>query len=302
MKSGVRLILGKLSEAIERGAHARILTTDYLQVTDADALAQLLDLAESSHNSDGSLQLRLFSDPLTSFHPKAYLFSSATRSDARGFVGSSNLSLSGIETGVEWSLRTELVAPMLKSFDALWGDARTREVDHALLRDYRTRWKPSAGRAVEVGIETEPAEEAPNPRPIQEEALLALTQTRADGFGAGLVVMATGLGKTWLAAFDSASSGFGRTLFVAHREEILRQSRDVFRRVRPDAELGLYFGDEKQPDADVVFASVQTLVRHLDEFAPDEFDYVVVDEFHHAAASSYRKVIDHFRHRGSCSD
>ena len=110
-----------------------------------------------------------------------------------------------------------------------------------------------------------------------------------------MVVMATGLGKTWLAAFDSAA--FGRTLFVAHREEILRQSRDVFRQVRPAAELGLYMGTEKQPNADVVFASVQTLVNHLDDFSRDEFDYMVIDEFHHAAAASYRKVIDHFAPR-----
>ena len=79
------------------------------------------------------------------------------------------------------------------------------------------------------------------------------------GFRRGLVVMATGLGKTWLAAFDTARPQFRRVLFVAHREEILRQSLDVFRRVQPDADLGLYYGGEKQPDARVLFASVQTL-------------------------------------------
>jgi superfamily II DNA or RNA helicase len=94
--------------------------------------------------------------------------------------------------------------------------------------------------------------------------------------------MATGLGKTWLAAFDAARPQFRRVLFVAHREEILRQSLEVFRRVQPDADLGLFYGGEKQPEARVLFAGVQVLAANLHRFAPGRFDYVVVDEFHHA--------------------
>ena len=122
-----------------------------------------------------------------------------------------------------------------------------------------------------------------------------MEQTRLQGFRRGLVVMATGLGKTWLAAFDTARPQFRRVLFVAHREEILRQSLEVFRRVQPDADLGLYYGGEKQPDARVLFAGVQTLAGNLDQFEADRFDYIVIDEFHHAAARSYRRVIDHFQ-------
>ena len=135
----------------------------------------------------------------------------------------------------------------------------------------------------------------PAPRPVQRETLAALEQTRIEGFRRGLVVMATGLGKTWLAAFDAARPQFRRVLFVAHREEILRQSLDVFRRVQPDADLGLYYGGEKQHDARVLFASVQTLAVNLHRFAADRFDYIVIDEFHHAAAASYRRVIAHFQ-------
>ncbi len=106
-------------------------------------------------------------------------------------------------------------------------------------------------------------------------------------------IFATGLGKTYLAAFDSAD--FERVLFVAHREEILQQALVTFQRVRPEATLGLYSGKQKDPHADVLFAMVQTLQGKLDEFEPRRFDYMVVDEFHHATADSYRKVIDHFR-------
>jgi len=135
----------------------------------------------------------------------------------------------------------------------------------------------------------------PAPRPVQRDAITALEQTRLEGFRRGLVVMATGLGKTWLAAFDTARPQFRRVLFVAHREEILRQSLEVFRRVQPDADLGLYYGGAKQSGARILFAGVQTLAGNLDHIEPDRFDYIVIDEFHHAAARSYRRVIEHFQ-------
>jgi type I site-specific restriction endonuclease len=101
---------------------------------------------------------------------------------------------------------------------------------------------------------------------------------------------ATGLGKTWLSAFDSCRPEFRRILFVAHREEILTQALKTFRRIRPRASLGNYNGTDKVPDADVLFASIQTLgrQRHLKAFERDCFDYNIVDEVQHAAAATYR--------------
>ena len=316
MKSGLARIIWPLEDALDRGAHVRILTTDYLAITDPDALTQLTDLAEGD---DRRLEVRLFSGGSVAFHPKAYIFWSSAGEAAAGYVGSSNLSASGIDGGVEWNLGVARVEQLVAGFESLWADERTRRLNARTLSDYRETWRQSARRvtAPQPDPDSEPAEEsrpdapeeilrhltgvaeeAPTqpvaPRPIQSEALAALEQTRADGFDRAFVVMATGLGKTWLAAFDSARPGFRRVLFVAHREEILRQSREVFRRVRPDADLGLFVGDEKVRDSEVVFASVQTLHRHLDRFAPAAFDYVVIDEFHHAAASTYRRVLGHF--------
>jgi superfamily II DNA or RNA helicase/diadenosine tetraphosphate (Ap4A) HIT family hydrolase/HKD family nuclease len=289
MKSGLAQIHGGLVDALDRGAKIRVLTTDYLTVTDADALARLLDLTEVRPDA---VAARVFHDPATSFHPKAYLFSSADGTVAATFVGSNNLSAAGIAGGIEWAIGADRAAPLLTAFERLWSDPRSQPLTHGLLADYRRRWQPAVHTA---GMVPEPPATAPAPRPIQQEALAALVQTRLQGFRRGLVVMATGLGKTWLAAFDTARPQFRRVLFVAHREEILRQSLDVFRRVRPDVDLGLYYGGAKQPGASVLFASVHTLAGNLDRFAPDRFDYVVVDEFHHAAASSYRRIIDHFQ-------
>ena len=290
MKSGLAIIARPLEDAIERGARARILTTDYLEITDADALARLLDLADSFGDR---LEVRVFSDASTSFHPKAYLFWAADGAAARAYVGSSNLSASGIDGGVEWSVGVDQVTALVAGYERLWSDPRSHPLSHELLRDYRARWHPH--RLAPPEVEPEPPAEPPSPRPVQREALDALEQTRLAGHAAGLVVMATGLGKTWLAAFDTARPQFRRILFVAHRDEILRQSRDVFRMVQPDADLGLFTGTEKNPGARIVFASVQTLAGRLEEFDPDEFDYIVVDEFHHAAARTYRRLIDHFR-------
>ncbi|MGV8989725.1 MAG: DEAD/DEAH box helicase family protein [Cypionkella sp.] len=146
-------------------------------------------------------------------------------------------------------------------------------------------------------LDAEPGDAVPEPHEIQRAALVALVDARAHGLRRGLVVLATGLGKTWLAAFDSQP--FARVLFVAHREEILTQAMSSFRRIRPEARFGRYDGSEKTDDAELIFASIQTLgaAHHLRRFAPDAFDYIVVDEFHHAAASSYRSLLDHFTPR-----
>ena len=136
----------------------------------------------------------------------------------------------------------------------------------------------------------------PTPHEVQEEALKALAEARGDGKRSGMVVMATGLGKTWLSAFDFRAAGGKRGLFIAHRDEILSQAAVTWARLLPDRRIGFFDGERKDAHADLVFASIGTLSRrkHLQGFAADAFDYIVVDEFHHAAAASYRRVIHHF--------
>ena len=234
MKSGVDLIADHLEIALQRGARIRFLTTDYLSITDPDALTRLLDLADRPDLDEGQLQLRVFHDPKVSFHPKAYLFRSTSSAVAGGFVGSSNLSRSGIRSGVEWNLGVDQIGPLVDSFERLWGDSRCASVDARWVGEYRSQRPPvSVPRTPppEASIDVEPPRQPVNPWPVQNEALRALEETRIQGFRRGLVVMATGLGKTLLAAFDSNRPDFRRVLFIAHREEILRQSRDASRTV-----------------------------------------------------------------------
>ena len=309
LESGVDRVFEHLRDLLDRGGRLRLLTGDYLGITEPNALMRLLDL-------EGNVERRIFETGITfgpspqvvrSFHPKAYIFE---RNDAgTAFVGSSNLSASALTTAVEWNYRVVSSRDgvgfdqTVAAFESLFTHPNAKLLDAPWIERYRQRrtiQRPIV-EAAEVPLEAPKAPVEPNE--IQRAALSALEDTRAAGNHAGLVVLATGLGKTWLSAFDTARPEFYRVLFVAHREEILNQALDTFRRIRPEARLGHYTGEIKDPNAEVVFASIQTLSRreHLERFSPGTFDYVVVDEFHHAAASSYRKLIAHFR-PGSCLD
>ncbi|HEV8483775.1 MAG TPA: DUF3427 domain-containing protein, partial [Blastocatellia bacterium] len=299
MRSGLELIHPYLEELLSREGRLRILTGDYMGATEPEALLRLLDL-------HGNIERRVFETtvghadlPLArSFHPKAYVFHHRDGSSA-AFVGSSNLSANALRTGVEWNYRvisSQDAAGFIeitKAFDSLFHSPATVELTPDWVAEYDLR-RPHL--IDQVALEwVHPYLAPPPPHPIQQEALTALEATRKEGHKAGLVVLATGLGKTWLSAFDSAP--FKRVLFVAHREEILGQALESFRRVRPTDYLGRYSGQEKSPGAAVLFASIQTLshTKHLQRFSPTAFDYIVVDEFHHAEARTYRRLIDYFR-------
>jgi superfamily II DNA or RNA helicase/HKD family nuclease len=284
MRSGTELLDGPLRAALLRGADVQLLTTDYLDVTEPDALQALLGL-------QGRFELRVYSHERRSFHPKAFLFERADGS-GRAFVGSSNLSRMGLRDGVEWTwsvLDFDAGQPLHElrtRFDELWNGPNVYPVSRGWIDAYRARRSPRP-----FG-ESPPAEATgPQPRPAQQLALLELERLRVDGHRRALVVAATGLGKTFLAAFDARDAN--RVLFIAHREELLRQAADAFAAVYPSRSSGYVADGRLELDCDVVFASVQTLSRE-DFLAKNDlsrFDYVVIDEFHHAAADSYQRVL-----------
>ena len=284
MRSGTELLDGPLRAALLRGADVQLLTTDYLDVTEPDALQTLLGL-------QGRFELRVYSHERRSFHPKAFLFERADGS-GRAFVGSSNLSRMGLRDGVEWTwsvLDFDAGQPLHElrtRFDELWNGPDVYPVSPGWIDAYRARRSPRP-----FG-EPPPAEATgPQPRPAQQLALLELERLRLDGHRRALVVAATGLGKTFLAAFDARDAN--RVLFIAHREELLRQAAAAFAAVYPSRGIGYVADGRLELDCDVVFASVQTLSREdfLAKNDLSQFDYVVIDEFHHAAADSYQRVL-----------
>ncbi len=297
--TGLRLIQEALLDALKRGATLRIVTGDYLAITDPHALRYLMLLKEAG------AQVRVFeSGGKQSFHMKAYLFcrsDSGLMKEGCAFIGSSNISNSALKNGLEWNLRVDWAEDqdrfdkIFVEYDKIFNEDRCKDLTHPWIDEYVRRIpearvfsvaEPGADEIVKVPI----------PHPVQHQALSALTATRDEGFRRGLVVMATGLGKTWLAAFDCKAMGAKRILFVAHREEILEQAEQTFVRIMPDAIVGKYNGKEHELNVDMLFASIQTLgkARHLEKFRKGHFDYVVVDEFHHAAARTYRQLLSHF--------
>ncbi|MBE1555506.1 DEAD/DEAH box helicase family protein [Sporosarcina limicola] len=316
MQSGVRLVLPHLQEAIARGAEVKILVGDYLFITQPEALALLVEHVPQA-------EIHLYESRGTSFHPKAYLF----RSDAQShvIVGSSNLSKSALTKGVEWSIHAPstvdevLFETAVAEFMKLFLSSNTVRVNSETIARYKEDyleanqttglsqvWEPQDEIEVMFGTPAEQevifeesasyvTKQAPlTPRPVQLLALEALQQTREEDYTKALVVLATGLGKTYLAAFFAKS--FKRVLFIAHREEILLQAKESFSHVHPTRTAGIYNSFVKEDDADFLFASVFTLASdfHLKRFQPDAFDLIVIDEFHHATAPTYERILNYF--------
>lgn len=316
MKSGVEVIKEPLQRAAERGADIKICAGDYLYVTQPEALRQLITIHPN-------IEVRLWKSDGVSFHPKAYLFEN--EDDGYFIIGSSNLSRSALTSGVEWNIgvpkcvEENVFAEVMNEFLTLFYAEQTVQVNAETLKQYEQQYDDYHQRhtnlvrqwtkleEVELMLPTTKKEETEmiyderasygtiQPRFAQVEALAQLEATYEEGYDRAMVVMATGLGKTYLAAFFARK--FQRVLFVAHREEILHQAKRSFAQVLSDKTFGIYDGKVKEGQADVVFASIFTLSmkKHLTTFAKDAFDLIVIDEFHHAAAKSYERVLSYFQ-------
>lgn len=303
MESGVKLIVEELKLLKKRQIPIRILTGNYLNITQPSALYLIKDLLGDS------VDLRFFNDPNRSFHAKSYFFEYDNGKEM--YIGSSNLSKSAWTNGVEWNFKiTQKEHPedynyYYQTFEDLFYNHSIIITDSEL-DFYSKNWKKNKIHqtiplVVNENIEaSEPITsnyvELFEPRGAQIEALYHLKKTREDGFKKGLVVAATGIGKTYLAAFDSRE--FKRVLFVAHRDEILKQAGRSFKNVRHLNEVGYFNANQKDTQKDIIFASVQSLGKKevLDSgiFEPDSFDYIVIDEFHHAVAKNYQNIIEFF--------
>lgn len=300
MESGVRLILNDLKTALDRGVQIRILTGNYLGITQPSALYLL------KNELGNRVDMRFYNDKHRSFHPKAYIFHYENYEDI--YIGSSNISRSALTSGIEWNYRLNS-QDNHKDFVLFYDTFQDLFENHSIIIDdnelkrYSKNWhKPAVSKdlarydAVEDNSDT-PVRKLFQPMGPQIEALYALADSRSEGATKGLVHAATGIGKTYLAAFDSAK--YQKVLFVAHREEILKQAAISFRNVRQSNDYGFFYGKQKDKDKSVIFASVATLGRseYLTEnyFAPDYFDYLIIDEFHHAVNDQYQRIINYFK-------
>ena len=337
MDSGVKLIQKDLEEIKDKNIPIRILTGNYLNITQPSALYLLKDILGDK------VDLRFYNDTKRSFHAKAYIFEKDNEGEI--FVGSSNLSRSAWTSGIEWNYRIDKKTNSedFNYFKTMFEDLFLNHsiiVNDEELERYSKTWKRPKiysninNKREDINYVYEENRNSNitsmfEPRGAQIEALYELKKTRLDGNDKALVVAATGIGKTYLAAFDSRE--FNRVLFVAHREEILKQAYESFANVRTDKRrainldeeklvadkeeileykvnnkttqeyeynMGFFMNSTKETKKDIIFASVQSLgkEKYLNEryFDKGYFDYIVVDEFHHAVSKNYQNIINYF--------
>ncbi|MGL5359603.1 MAG: DEAD/DEAH box helicase family protein, partial [Shewanella sp.] len=301
--SGLDLLFDPLLDALQSGASLKLLTSDYLCISHPVALRRLMLLAERG------AKCKIFVCGQQSFHMKSYIFIRSEQDEiieGCAWIGSNNISKTALLHSHEWALRHDFELPLTspaalefahirKQFEAIFNHNQSQSLTHEWIDSYLSRYqhtKQQRGIAAVSLYEEQEHIEPPTPNAVQMEALAALKASREQGFSRGLVVLATGMGKTWLAAFDTLQTAAKKVLFVAHREEILIQAEKTFNQLMPEAKTGSYNGLYQDEKADYLFASVATLGKqqHLQRFAADHFDYIVVDEFHHAAAKSYRQL------------
>lgn len=299
MESGVRMLLKDLKDAMDSGTKIRILTGNYLGITQPSALYLI------KQKLGDSVDLRFYNEKDRSFHPKSYILHYEKYSDI--IIGSSNISRSALTSGIEWNYRFSSTKDpvnyqkFLNTFEDLF-ENHSVIIDDKELKRYSKNWhRPAASKDLDKYDESEEEKDTSvrvlyEPRGAQIEALCALQNSREEGAKKALVQAATGIGKTYLAAFDSKD--YKTVLFVAHRQEILDQAARSFKNVRNSEDYGFFDGKNKCTDKSVIFASVATLGKEeylTPEFFPaDKFDYIVIDEFHHAVTSQYRKIVDYF--------
>ncbi len=291
--AGVRMIRRELQEFLLRGGQMRVIASVYTGSTEKRALDELVGLGAKVKISYETAQTRL--------HAKAWLFERNSGFHT-AYVGSSNLTHSALLDGLEWNVRATavdnpaIVGRMQATFEQYWNEPEFEEYDPRI-----------DGERLQAALDAEShAGGAPmplrlrvhvEPKPFQLEILEALSAERQRGHFRNLVVAPTGTGKTWVSAFDYRrlrAAGHMRLLFVAHRNEILQQSQEVFRLVLDDPSFGERFIGGERPTAwNHVFASIQSIHRHIEQLGPTQFDVVIIDEFHHAEAETYVKLLEH---------
>ncbi|MEU8467033.1 DUF3427 domain-containing protein [Streptomyces sp. NPDC029006] len=300
---GIRVLEDSLRAAKKRKVPLRIITTTYMGATDRYALDRLV--REFGAEVKVNYEIRS-----TRLHAKAWLFRRATGFDT-AYVGSSNLSKSALLDGLEWNVRLasaatpKVLEKFEATFDAYWADTAFETYDPDRDGERLTEALAHAGGTGAVGeLKISLSGLEVHPLPHQRDMLERLRVERdIRGHHRNLLVAATGTGKTVMAALDyrhlhkDRGDALPRLLFVAHRKEILRQSLRTYREVLDDASFGELLHNGHEPHSWThVFASVQSLnLRRLEQLDPDQFDIIVIDEFHHATADTYRRVLDHFR-------
>jgi superfamily II DNA or RNA helicase/HKD family nuclease len=281
-------------EMVDFQGHGCIVTSNYLSFNSPAAFKELLNL-----RTNVGIDVRIHKSD--AFHPKGYIFG-----DSHGItamVGSSNFTENALARNHEWNLKVSAAteSDLAAQFRRLVDDqlAESIPLTEDWIRLYEQDYTPPPTRARRKRSGSDLVPDLIPPNRMQQEALAAIAAERARGHDKAIIISSTGTGKTILSALDARAFNATRILFVVHREQILDRTILDYRRVLGgrDSDYGRVTGRVKQPDARYVFATVQTLSQGhvLDEFPPDAFDYIVMDEAHRAGAATHQRILSHFK-------
>ena len=297
-KAGLSLFLDEFEEALSRGAKGKLVTSTYQNFTDVPSLLSFLELQQKYPNFECRLENKSFLDD--GFHTKGYIFEYED-GESECLIGSSNITYFALLKNKEWDLgvssgeQMSVKGEIEKEFDRFWKEVKPLTRD--LIKSYATQLEYAiSGWDMDYIISGKGNDLFPNR--MQRQALKELQRYRNLGAEKAMVIAATGSGKTYLAAFDARNFGAKKLLFLVHKDAILQQAMKTFASVfKSSRTYGLYTGDYRELEEDFLFASNQILSRHLGLFDPGEFDYIVIDEVHHAAADTYKRIIEYFKPR-----
>ncbi len=296
--SGLQLLLDSFKACEEKNVKGKIITGTYLNFTDPYALKRLTDFH--------TIETKIFvTNKNIGFHPKAYIFEYETY--FKFIVGSSNLTQSALKSNIEWNLQViakdtlsdkELIEDVFDAYHALWA------VSEQLDSDFLTTYTSFIEERKSKFLVNEPnvvfqftRDPAIQPNMLQQQAMEKLAYLRKKNQTKALVVAATGTGKTYMSAFDVKQVQPDRLLFLVHRGEIIEKAKESFEQVinLKHKDVGLLSGRHKETEADYLFSTIQTMSRTYDEYERNHFDYIIVDEAHHATSESYQRVLDYFQ-------
>ena len=294
-KAGLKLIIPNIDAALSRGAKGRLITTTYQNFTDIDSLEYFFSLKTKYPDQfDCHLDKDCFIDKSgnkVGFHSKGYLFKFYDHNEL--LVGSSNITVYALLKNVEWDVSLiddDIYSQAMIEFDYLWN--KTHSLSRDLIAEYRTRLFYAIER---WDMDYDVANADTKPNYMQRTALKELNRIRAMGNTKALVCAAAGSGKTFLAAFDARNFNPDRLLYIVQEGSILMKSYETFSKVfGADKTYGIYNKDFKEINADFLFSTNITMANSLELFDRRHFDYIIIDECHHATAETYKKIIEYF--------
>ncbi|WP_188455681.1 DUF3427 domain-containing protein [Virgibacillus oceani] len=298
-ESGLATLKSHLLDLKRKGIRGQILTSTFLNFNQPKVFKELMKIT--------NVEVRL--TELKGFHSKGYIFEHDKYFSL--IVGSSNLTAQALKVNYEWNVKLtsyedgEVITHFKNQFEEVWKEASP--LTDAWIKSYEEIHKPfdyqAATKLIEFpkNYEVNSVQTAVNIKPnkMQKAALEQIQSVRNEGHDKGLVISATGTGKTYLSAFDVRRVAPKRMLFVVHREQILHKAKTDFQRIMGGLEkdFGILSGSIKQKDARYLFTTIQSISKQdtLKQFSSVEFDYILIDEVHKAGAASYLRVIDYFK-------